>query len=81
MGDGGAAHLASLCQLTSLNLAGRSNITAAGLTFLEHFKNLHALDLSLVRLDSGSASFLWELTQLTCLRLGTSKVCNLRPSD
>jgi hypothetical protein len=31
-------------------------------------------DLSYVNLSGGDASFLWELTQLTCLRIGNSQV-------
>lgn len=41
--DRGAGHLAPLRQLTSLNLGGRSVMTAQGLGFLQSFSSLQFL--------------------------------------
>ena len=41
--DCGAGHLALLCQLTSLNLGGRSVITAQALGYLKSFTGLQLL--------------------------------------
>ncbi|KAL4853305.1 hypothetical protein ACK3TF_005652 [Chlorella vulgaris] len=72
--DAGAAHLAPLCNLTSLSLAGRAAISTSSLAFLGDVTRLSHLDLSHVNLSGGDASFLWELTQLTCLRIGNSQM-------
>lgn len=75
VGDAGAAFLAPLggC-MASLSLAGRVALTAGGLAFLGSWGRLQRLDLSKVQLDRGSADFLWQLTRLTCLLLGGTKV-------
>ncbi|KAL4451851.1 hypothetical protein ABPG75_007513 [Micractinium tetrahymenae] len=75
VGDAGAAHLASLgARMTSLSLAGRAPMTAGGLAFLGSWGRLQQLDLCGVRLDHGSAAFLWRLTGLTSLQLGGTKM-------
>jgi hypothetical protein len=43
LSDVGAAHLASLRQLTSLDLGGHPNLTAQGLGFLSGFTALRSL--------------------------------------
>ena len=76
LGNAGISNLSGLTGLTELCLAGRSAITARGLSFLQAFTSLRHLNLSRVCLDGsssgGSAAFLWHLTQLTALLIAGS---------
>jgi len=53
VGDLGCAHLATLSNLTSLNLSQNEEITNRGAASIAVLSNLKALNLSKTRVDSG----------------------------
>ena len=69
IGDWGCAHLASLHNLTSLNLSQNESITNRGAAALAALTNLKALNLSNTRVNSDALRFLGGLLKLQSLAL------------
>lgn len=69
VGDWGCTHLASLHNLTSLNLSQNESITNRGAAALAALTNLKALNLSNTRVNSDALRFLGGLLKLQSLAL------------